>query len=139
MFRRQRRRPAVRTGRRIDSRPATLIVAASTPAGRQAGCPPPGKDPPPCRPPTAADRIRCKPFRSAFLTTRPPPLTIGGREFVWGRRTYVMGVLNITLDSFSGDGLGYDVEAAVAQGRRFAAEGADILDVGGESTRPQFR
>ena len=72
------------------------------------------------------------------MTTRPPPLTIGGREFAWGRRTYVMGVLNITLDSFSGDGLGYDVEAAVAQGRRFAAEGADILDVGGESTRPDF-
>jgi len=72
------------------------------------------------------------------LTTRPPPLTIRGREFAWGRRTYVMGVLNITLDSFSGDGLGYDLAAAVAQGRRFAAEGADILDVGGESTRPDF-
>jgi len=72
------------------------------------------------------------------LTTRPPPLTIRGREFLWGRRTYVIGVLNITLDSFSGDGLGDDVEAAVAQGRRFAAEGADILDVGGESTRPGF-
>jgi dihydropteroate synthase len=72
------------------------------------------------------------------LTSRPPPLTIRDREFVWGRRTYLMGVLNITLDSFSGDGLGYDVEAAVAQGRRFAAEGADILDVGGESTRPGF-
>jgi len=72
------------------------------------------------------------------LTNRPPPLTIRECEFVWGRRTYVMGVLNITLDSFSGDGLGYDVEAAVAQGRRFAAEGADILDVGGESTRPGF-
>ena len=72
------------------------------------------------------------------MTNRPPPLTIREREFVWGRRTYVMGVLNITLDSFSGDGLGYDVEAAVAQGRRFAAEGADILDVGGESTRPGF-
>jgi dihydropteroate synthase len=72
------------------------------------------------------------------LTSRPPPLTIRDREFVWGRRTYLMGVLNITLDSFSGDGLGYDVEAAVAQGRRFAAEGADILDVGGESTRHGF-
>ena len=72
------------------------------------------------------------------MTTRPPPLTIRGHEFLWGRRTYVMGVLNITLDSFSGDGLGYDVEAAVAQGRRFAEEGADILDVGGESTRPGF-
>jgi len=47
-----------------------------------------------------------------------------------------MGIINVTPDSFSGDGLGHDIEAAVAQGKRFAAEGADILDVGGESTRP---
>jgi len=60
----------------------------------------------------------------------------GGREFRWGERTYVMGIINVTPDSFSGDGLGNDIEAAVAQGKRFAAEGADILDVGGESTRP---
>jgi len=72
------------------------------------------------------------------LAVSPSSLTIRGREFLWGSRTYVMGVLNITLDSFSGDGLGYDVDAAVAQGRRFAEEGADILDVGGESTRPGF-
>ena len=60
----------------------------------------------------------------------------GGREFRWGERTYIMGVINVTPDSFSGDGLGRDIEAAVAQGKRFAAEGADILDIGGESTRP---
>jgi len=66
----------------------------------------------------------------------PAPLTIGKREFVWGARTFVMGVINVTPDSFSGDGLGTDIEAAVAQGLRFEAEGADILDVGGESTRP---
>ena len=60
----------------------------------------------------------------------------GDVEFRWGERTYVMGIINVTPDSFSGDGLGNDVEAAVAQGVRFAAEGADILDVGGESTRP---
>jgi dihydropteroate synthase len=60
----------------------------------------------------------------------------GGIEFRWGERTYVMGIINVTPDSFSGDGLGNDIEAAVAQGKRFAAEGADILDVGGESTRP---
>jgi dihydropteroate synthase len=47
-----------------------------------------------------------------------------------------MGIINVTPDSFSGDGLGNDIEAAVAQGKRIAAEGADILDVGGESTRP---
>jgi dihydropteroate synthase len=50
-----------------------------------------------------------------------------------------MGVINISPDSFSGDGLGHDVDAAVEQGRRFEAEGADILDVGGESTRPGFQ
>ncbi len=59
-----------------------------------------------------------------------------GREFRWGTRTYVMGILNITPDSFSGDGLGTDVEASVAQALRFEEEGADILDVGGHSTRP---
>jgi dihydropteroate synthase len=56
---------------------------------------------------------------------------------VWGERTYVMGVINVSPDSFSGDGLA-DVEAAVAQGRRFVDEGADLLDVGGQSTRPGF-
>ena len=71
-------------------------------------------------------------------TSVPNPITIRGREFRWGSRTYVMGVVNVTLDSFSGDGLGLDLEAAVAQGRRFEEEGADILDVGGESTRPGF-
>ncbi len=60
----------------------------------------------------------------------------GDREFRWGQRTYIMGIINVTPDSFSGDGLGQDIEAAVAQGKRFAAEGADILDIGGESTRP---
>jgi dihydropteroate synthase len=57
----------------------------------------------------------------------------------FGGRTYVMGIINVTTDSFSGDGLltaGDAVQAALEQARRFAAEGADILDVGGESTRP---
>lgn len=61
----------------------------------------------------------------------------GDREFRWGERTFIMGVLNVTPDSFSGDGLGSDIAAAVAQARRLVAEGADILDVGGESTRPE--
>jgi len=61
---------------------------------------------------------------------------IGGKQFEWGSRTYVMGIVNVTPDSFSGDGLGDDADAAVAQGRSMAAEGADLLDVGGESTRP---
>lgn len=60
----------------------------------------------------------------------------GKREFRWGERTYIMGIINVTPDSFSGDGLGNDIEAAVEQAQRFADEGADILDIGGESTRP---
>jgi dihydropteroate synthase len=56
--------------------------------------------------------------------------------WAWGRRTYVMAILNVTPDSFSGDGVGEDLEQAVARGRRAVADGADILDVGGESTRP---
>jgi dihydropteroate synthase len=55
--------------------------------------------------------------------------------FHWGERTYVMGIINVSPDSFSGDGLD-NVDAAVAQAQRFVTEGADILDVGGESTRP---
>ena len=61
---------------------------------------------------------------------------IGGRRFEWGTRTYVMGIVNVTPDSFSGDGLGEDQEAAIAQGMSMVKEGADLLDVGGESTRP---
>jgi len=48
----------------------------------------------------------------------------------------IMGVVNVTPDSFSDGGLFLDAEAAIAHGRELAAEGADILDVGGESTRP---
>jgi dihydropteroate synthase len=64
------------------------------------------------------------------------PLRIGGRLFGWGERTHIMGVVNVTGDSFSGDGLGHDVDAAVAQAERMVQEGADLIDVGGESTRP---
>jgi dihydropteroate synthase len=67
------------------------------------------------------------------------PLKIGNHIFDWGTRTYVMGILNITPDSFSGDGLmskGNTLEASIEQARRFLAAGAAILDVGGESTRP---
>ncbi len=53
-----------------------------------------------------------------------------------GERTLIMGVVNVTPDSFSDGGRWFDPEAAIAHGKRLAAEGADILDVGGESTRP---
>ena len=47
----------------------------------------------------------------------------------------MMGAVNVTPDSFSGDGLGYDVDAAVTKALRMESEGADIIDIGGESTR----
>ncbi len=81
------------------------------------------------------------------------PLTIGKHTLTWGERTYVMGILNITPDSFSGDGLlppaplsplppspvemgGEGRVRGAELARAFLASGADILDVGGESTRP---
>jgi dihydropteroate synthase len=60
----------------------------------------------------------------------------GSLDLRWGERTYVMGILNVTPDSFSGDGVGDDIEAAVSRAKQLAEEGADIIDVGGESTRP---
>jgi dihydropteroate synthase len=59
----------------------------------------------------------------------------GRTVFHWGKRTYVMGVVNVSPDSFSGDGLA-DAEEAVVRARQLASEGADIIDIGGESTRP---
>jgi len=67
--------------------------------------------------------------------TGPVPVHLRDLTLEWGRRTYIMGVLNVTPDSFSGDGI-MDVPAAVARARQMLAEGADIIDLGGESTRP---
>jgi dihydropteroate synthase len=69
-------------------------------------------------------------------------LTVVPTTLVWGTRTYLMGILNITPDSFSGDGLMAVhqqpdfVQVALEQARRFVEAGADLLDIGGESTRP---
>jgi dihydropteroate synthase len=63
-------------------------------------------------------------------------LLIKNRLFRWGSRTYIMGILNLTPDSFSGDGLGTNLETIIRQARKFYAEGADMLDIGGESTNP---
>jgi len=66
----------------------------------------------------------------------PPPLEWGGQRWVFGARTYCLGICNVTPDSFSGDGLGANVEAAVAHAHQLVEAGADAIDVGGESTRP---
>jgi dihydropteroate synthase len=62
----------------------------------------------------------------------------GETRFRWGERTYIMGIINMSPDSFSGDGLGSNIAAASRQAERFISEGADIIDIGGESTRPGF-
>ena len=67
------------------------------------------------------------------------PLIIGDHKLDWGTRTYVMGILNITPDSFSGDGLlaaTQGTDACMNLARSFVKAGVDILDIGGESTRP---
>ena len=74
-----------------------------------------------------------------MTTAAPSPTRIGPVTFAWGDRTYVMGILNVTPDSFSGDGLIQDrdpLRAAVDQAQRMVEEGAHLLDIGGESTRP---
>jgi dihydropteroate synthase len=60
-----------------------------------------------------------------------------GQTLTWGAQTYVMGVLNVTPDSFSDGGQFNTLETAMAQAQHMVAAGADILDVGGQSTRPQ--
>jgi dihydropteroate synthase len=69
----------------------------------------------------------------------PLPMAIGPRTFAWGERTHVMGILNVTPDSFSGDGLlgaADPVASAVALARQMVEDGADLLDIGGASSRP---
>ncbi len=78
-----------------------------------------------------------------------PSLSIHGHTLTWGQRTYIMGILNLTPDSFSGDGLlqpvvntdeyKIDIESVVEKARIYVDNGVDILDVGGESTRPGAR
>ncbi|MGZ4205239.1 MAG: dihydropteroate synthase [Actinomycetota bacterium] len=73
------------------------------------------------------------------MTTKPPirdlPLA-DGRVLLLSERAHVMGILNVTPDSFSDGGRYFDVEAALKQGIALADDGADLIDVGGESTRP---
>jgi dihydropteroate synthase len=87
-----------------------------------------------------------RPAAGPPLRAAPPPLRVRGLDLHFGARTYVMGILNVTPDSFSGDGLldasrpHLDLEgaasSAVERAVRMVEEGADIIDVGGESTRP---
>src|SRR5258708_34464602 len=61
---------------------------------------------------------------------------LGSRTIELGRRTLIMGVVNVTPDSFSDGGLHFDADKAVAHAEQLLSEGAAIIDVGGESARP---
>lgn len=65
-------------------------------------------------------------------------MKIGNKEFKIGSHTYIMGILNVTPDSFSDGGKFNTMDAALKQAERMIAEGADIIDIGGESTRPGY-
>lgn len=90
---------------------------------------------------------------SAIVPAFPPyssypslsPMIWKQHRLEWGQRTYVMGIVNVTPDSFAGDGIIQEnmteealVQRAIKQALRFVAEGATLIDVGGESTRPGF-
>ncbi|MFA4944132.1 MAG: dihydropteroate synthase [Lentisphaeria bacterium] len=76
--------------------------------------------------------------REQATFVQPPEcrFAANGRELALGRRVLLMGIVNVTPDSFSDGGRCATAPAAVAQALRLAAEGAEILDLGGESTRP---
>lgn len=63
-------------------------------------------------------------------------MIIGNREFDTEKNTYIMGILNVTPDSFSDGGKYNGMEQALRHAQKMIAEGADLIDVGGESTRP---
>ncbi len=73
------------------------------------------------------------------MATTPAQAATALETWEWGKRTYVMGVINVTPDSFSGDGLAGQLDAIVERARAMVAAGADLIDVGGESTRPGHR
>ena len=65
-------------------------------------------------------------------------MKIGSREFDFGRHTYIMGILNVTPDSFSDGGRFNSLDKALFHAQEMIKEGVDIIDVGGESTRPGY-
>jgi dihydropteroate synthase len=140
------RAAAAAVGARVLVGPAGALVAgtweqqaalAAHLAGAEAGPGAAAAGPTARRPPAAGRRLGAA--LAATLAHQhgasPAPTRLGATTWAWGERTCIMGILNLSPDSFSGDGLP-GVDAAVGQARAFAAAGADLLDVGGESTRP---
>lgn len=78
-------------------------------------------------------------MRNILLSVhRKSPVQAGKYTFEFGKRTYIMGILNVTPDSFSDGGDFVDIEAAVQHAKQMVEDGADIIDIGGESTKPGF-
>ena len=73
-----------------------------------------------------------------MLQHYPKPLVLNGITLDYTKETFIMGILNVTPDSFSDGGKYNSVEAALAQAKKMVADGAKIIDVGGESTRPGY-
>jgi dihydropteroate synthase len=73
-----------------------------------------------------------------YRLNRKVNLECGKTKFSFGEKTYVMGILNVTPDSFSDGGKYFDEEDAVLRAKEMIKEGADILDIGAESTRPGY-
>lgn len=65
-------------------------------------------------------------------------MRIGNKDFPLGERTYIMGILNVTPDSFSDGGKYTNIDSALRQAEKMIKEGVDILDIGGESTKPGY-
>ncbi len=70
------------------------------------------------------------------MTNNNNKITIRNKSFEWGKRTYLMGVLNVTPDSFSDGGDFNTIESALTQAENMVKSGVDIIDIGGQSTRP---
>ncbi len=75
-------------------------------------------------------------YRRKDMTEPNMTYKFGEYSFEFGKRTYLMGILNITPDSFSDGGRFFDLTDAVLHAFQMAKDGADLIDVGGESTRP---
>src|SRR5207245_6799315 len=75
-------------------------------------------------------------FELVSVVMRKRIWKVGNRVFNVSRQGLIMGVLNVTPDSFSDGGKFFELEKAIEHGVKMAAEGADVIDVGGESTRP---
>jgi dihydropteroate synthase len=83
------------------------------------------------------DKRNEPPFNVPFVRTYAhQEMHFQNRSFKWGERTYLMGIVNVTPDSFSGDGIHQNVSEAVRLACSLVDAGADCIDIGGESSRP---